>query len=214
MKNYCVYEHVFPNGKKYIGITCDIGQRWREGRGYETQPKMNRAINKYGRENIEHNIIVDRLSKEQAEKLEKYLIAELKTFSDGYNATVGGDTVGGYYLDEYIMAMLRYAKRKYDKNQIYPIKFVDATIGMPELIEKGKKDKGFADFFNEASRAVTIKHGKYSTTKNDDVLDFFFHMREYFILSEKIHRGEDISNWKEKTVWEHNRDALEGVLRW
>ena len=47
-KNYCVYEHIFPNGKKYIGISCDAEKRWRNGKGYETQPKIARAINKYG----------------------------------------------------------------------------------------------------------------------------------------------------------------------
>lgn len=55
MKNsYCVYCHTFPNGKRYVGISSDCEKRWRNGKGYETQPKMNRAIQKYGWENIKH----------------------------------------------------------------------------------------------------------------------------------------------------------------
>ena len=44
--NYKVYMHLNKiNNKKYIGLTkqkCE--ERWREGRGYKTQPKFFRAI--------------------------------------------------------------------------------------------------------------------------------------------------------------------------
>lgn len=74
MKTYSVYEHVFPNGKRYIGITCEPKKRWNGGHGYDTQPKMKRAIQCYGWDNIEHNIICEGMPKEQAERLEMYLI--------------------------------------------------------------------------------------------------------------------------------------------
>lgn len=92
-KSYCVYEHVFPNGKRYIGITCDVEKRWRNGKGYETQGKIANAIRCYGWENVKHNIIIDGISKEQAEKLERYLIAELDTIVNGYNTTIGGENI-------------------------------------------------------------------------------------------------------------------------
>lgn len=38
MGDYTVYMHVFPNGKKYVGITSqDVSRRWRDGKGYEGQ---------------------------------------------------------------------------------------------------------------------------------------------------------------------------------
>ena len=197
-KNYCVYEHISPNGKKYIGISCDAEKRWRNGKGYETQPKIARAINKYGWENVTHNIIIDGISKEQAETLERYLIAELKTIDHGYNTSTGGDCIVAYYLNDYTLAMLNYAKKNYEPNYICPVLFnAGEKIGMPEIIAEGKTDKGIADFFNEATRAVTMKHRKYSATDESDVIAYFFHMREYYLLSLDIKRGVDVSQWKE-----------------
>lgn len=198
-KNYCVYEHIFPNGKKYIGISCNAEKRWRNGKGYETQPKIARAINKYGWENVTHNIIVDGISKEQAETIERYLIAELKTIDLGYNTSTGGDCIVAYYLNDYTLAMLNYAQKNYEPNYICPVSFNDGEeIGMPEIIAKGKTDKEIADFFNEATRAVTMKHRKYSTTSKDDVFAYFFHMREYYLLALDMKLGVDVSQWKEK----------------
>jgi len=199
-KSYCVYEHIFPNGKKYIGISCDVEKRWRNGKGYETQPKIARAINKYGWENVTHNIIIDGISKEQAETLERYLIAELKTIDQGYNTSTGGACIVAYYLNDYTLAMLNYAQKYYEPNHIYPVLFNGGEkMGMPEIIAEGKTDKEIAEFFNEATRAVTMKHRKYSATSADDVFAYFFHMREYYLLSLAIKNGIDVSHWNENS---------------
>ena len=35
LKKYSVYVHTFPNGKKYVGVTClPVNARWSNGRGY------------------------------------------------------------------------------------------------------------------------------------------------------------------------------------
>ena len=48
MDTYKVYEHVFPNGKKYIGITCrSLKERFKNGRGYCHNSHMANAIKKY-----------------------------------------------------------------------------------------------------------------------------------------------------------------------
>lgn len=47
--NYKVYMHIFPNGKKYIGITSQsLKDRFDGGYGYQT-PIMRNAIRKYGK---------------------------------------------------------------------------------------------------------------------------------------------------------------------
>ena len=52
MGEYTVYMHVFPNGKKYVGITSqDVSRRWRDGEGYEGQVVYG-AILKYGWNNV------------------------------------------------------------------------------------------------------------------------------------------------------------------
>lgn len=69
--NYSVYMHIFPNGKRYIGITSnEVNRRWEKGSGYKKQAKMKNAINKYGWENIEHIVLLCNLSKEEACKKE------------------------------------------------------------------------------------------------------------------------------------------------
>ena len=196
-REYSDYCHTFPNGKRYVGISSDGENRWRNGKGYETQPKMDRAIQKYGWENIKHDIVLSGISKEQANELEKYLIAELNTIQNGYNVTIGGDTVNGCYLNSYVLAMIQYSKRVNYK--ICPVIFDDGTeISMPEYAEMAKYEKGFAEWVNEAERAITLKHRKYSTTDETEVTSFWFHFREYFMLHLMVQRGEDCSNWAER----------------
>ena len=70
MNNYKVYIHKFPNGKAYIGITRQEPKiRWGGGNGYVRNEYMHRAIKKYGWENIEHIILFDGLSEEDANHL-------------------------------------------------------------------------------------------------------------------------------------------------
>lgn len=197
MNLFCVYEHVFPNGKRYIGISSNAEKRWRKfGTGYETQPKVARAIKKYGWDNIEHNIIVDGVTKGQAETLERYLIAELHTIDNGYNVAIGGENIKGYYLDEYILSMIRYAEKRFPF-AVAPIMFTDGKISIVDVVAAGKTEKGRAEWANEASRAVIHKHRKYSTTDEDDVLCFWWHMREYYLLSIKMEMGQDVTSWEE-----------------
>ena len=92
-KKYIVYMHIVPNGKKYIGITCNnINKRWRKGKGYWSNEYFTNAINKYGWDNIQHLILFDNLSKKEAECKEKELINFHKTYKReyGYNIEKGG----------------------------------------------------------------------------------------------------------------------------
>ena len=91
---YIIYEHLFPNGKKYIGITCrEPKKRWKGGLyGYAHNQYMQNAIKKYGWKNIEHKILQTNLTKEEAENEEIRLI-ELYKLTDrryGYNLEKGG----------------------------------------------------------------------------------------------------------------------------
>lgn len=101
MRDYYVYKHTFPNGKVYIGITCQKPKaRWANGNGYlqvmkngkYRQPLMARAVIKYGWDNILHEILFSGLTKEEAETKEQELIAEYKSNNRdyGYNIANGG----------------------------------------------------------------------------------------------------------------------------
>lgn len=95
MKNsYCVYMHITPCGKKYIGITGKKPEyRWNNGKGYFNNKHFYNAIIKYGWDNIQHIIIADNLCKEDACMMEIDLIKEHETNNPlkGYNNSTGGE---------------------------------------------------------------------------------------------------------------------------
>lgn len=94
--NYCVYKHTCPNGKIYIGITSTSPEkRWQYGKGYKTQI-FYRAIQKYGWDNILHEVLYYGLTKKEAEEKEVELIAHYKSNQKeyGYNINNGGSSVG------------------------------------------------------------------------------------------------------------------------
>ena len=93
---YTVYQHKNKiNGKVYIGITSQkLEQRWgSQGCNYKSSPHFYSAIQKYGWDNFEHNILFTDLTKEQACLKEQELIKEYNSMNRefGYNSTSGGD---------------------------------------------------------------------------------------------------------------------------
>lgn len=109
MKKYIVYMHIFPNNKKYIGITCKKpNTRWENGAGYNKihQPVIYNAIQKYGWENVEHKILYTNLTFQEACQKEIELIALYKTNCKkygndyGYNMTDGGDGTRGHIVNQ------------------------------------------------------------------------------------------------------------------
>lgn len=96
-ENYKVYKHIFPNNKIYIGITKQkLNRRWANGKGYKLCPLINKAIQKYGWDNIKHEILFIGLSKKEAEEKEIQLIKQFKSNNPkyGYNIENGGNTCG------------------------------------------------------------------------------------------------------------------------
>ena len=92
---YTLYKHTTPSGKVYIGITSkNPERRWRkDGAGYKSSPHFYAAIQKYGWENIKHEILLEGLSKEGAAAKEKEMIKFYNSTDRncGYNQTYGGD---------------------------------------------------------------------------------------------------------------------------
>lgn len=84
----------------YIGMTFKIPEkRWgRNGIRYKSNGHFWNAINKYGWNNFNHDIVTSELSKEEAESLEKELIAKYNSANNkfGYNIALGGNHVGKF----------------------------------------------------------------------------------------------------------------------
>lgn len=96
-KKYIVYKHTSPSNKVYIGITRqEPSKRWENGRGYRECPAFWCAIQKYGWENINHEILCEGLSKEEAETEEIRLIKFFRITDAryGYNIENGGNCFG------------------------------------------------------------------------------------------------------------------------
>lgn len=123
-KNYCVYIHISPSGKKYIGQTkLKPEERWgKDGAGYLRkykgsdkyhQPAFAQAILKYGWDNFEHEIIASNLTKNKADNLEKLLIKKLDTTNPkyGYNIKEGGSN--GRHSEETKQKLSEFNKGKH-----------------------------------------------------------------------------------------------------
>lgn len=113
MNSYCVYKHTTPSGKVYIGITCqNVEKRWKNGKGYELCTAFWRAIQKYGWDNIKHEIVRFELTKEEACAEERRLIAFYDSSNPlhGYNLTSGGEH---YEHSDDVRARLRDSHLRY-----------------------------------------------------------------------------------------------------
>lgn len=102
---WTVYVHIVPKeirslpdrndyfDKYYVGITSkSTTRRWGlHGQGYKNQA-FGYAIEKYGWENIQHEIIAEHLTKDEACELEDQLIIKLGSYKGGhgYNREKGG----------------------------------------------------------------------------------------------------------------------------
>ena len=93
-RKYVVYKHTNKvNGKVYIGITYDINKRWKcDGCAYKQNKHFWNAIQKYGWDGFEHEIVYSDLSHEDACAIEMMLISELNATNpkNGYNKSPGG----------------------------------------------------------------------------------------------------------------------------
>ena len=94
-RTHCVYAHVNKrNGKIYFGITkCYPKNRWGAGSGYYKCSKFYPAIKKYGWDNIEHIILFDGLTKQEAceKEIELIKLYDSTNRQKGYNIGTGGE---------------------------------------------------------------------------------------------------------------------------
>ena len=99
-KKWCVYVHISPSNKYYVGVTSNKPDvRWRNGNGYDYNAYFTRAIKKYGWNNFQHEIVANNLTEIEAKNFEKLLIKKLKSNARefGYNLTDGGDGASGVH---------------------------------------------------------------------------------------------------------------------
>lgn len=90
-----VYVHTNKtNKKRYVGITsqANLKRRSKNGKAYKGCPYFYRAIEKYGWDNFDHEVLVSNLTETEAKEMERFYIELFRTTNlmFGYNIDSGG----------------------------------------------------------------------------------------------------------------------------
>ena len=172
---YIIYKHTNKiNGKSYIGLTQqNPRKRFKHGTGYpkRDQPLFHKAIEKYGWENFETEIIEANIkTRELANEREIYWIAFYHTWiydpkCNGYNALPGGNSNPGHsQTDETklkISQKLKGIKRSAETRQ----KMSEAKAGR-KLSEETKQKLKAANIGKRTKPVICIETGeKFKSVK-------------------------------------------------
>lgn len=93
-KSYTVYRHITPDGKSYIGCTSKtIYERWQFG--YRHSPKFNAMVKRYGWRGMQHEVLAENLSEDDAYFVEQAMIKKYQSTNPtfGYNTSKEGKAV-------------------------------------------------------------------------------------------------------------------------
>src|ERR1035437_10360416 len=88
-----IYKLTAPNGKCYIGQSCNIHKRFLQYKGLycKQQPKLYKSLNKYGWENFTKEIL-EYIPAELKDEYEQHYIAIFRCCETGLNLDPGGST--------------------------------------------------------------------------------------------------------------------------
>ena len=191
--NYCVYVHVSPSDKHYVGQTkLNFWHRWgADGKGYKKdQPYFHNAINKYGWDNFEHVILKENLTKEEADYWEKYYIQlwDCTNKSKGYNLTNGGDGGNGAKRSEETKEKLRQKRLRTKLSEETKRKIGAASKG--HYISKEARKK-----IGDAHRGE--KNHNYGKTHSEDTIKKISEARKRYLANIK---NTKTSNEVEKEI--------------
>ncbi len=210
------------NGKQYVGQSIDIDKRikqhFRDLKAGRDSSHMQRAYNLYGKEAFAADIIeycdIDKL-----DDREIYWIAELDTFENGYNLTLGGVGTRGHTISEETREKFRNRPRHRGKDsplyvtslkdRLSPEKYAEAVKHLSESLRKvhprGKpvtclNDKRTFGCAREASEFYNITIGEITRLCRNGVGRTFIKDENgypyVFVLAEKFKEmsDEDIAN--------------------
>ena len=219
---YCVYIHTNKvNGKMYVGQTCRKPKdRWQNGNGYKGCICFYNAIQKYGWDNFEHEIIASNLTKEEANNFEQILIKKIKTQSKeyGYNICDGGqvhNTMQGRTLSVEHRKKISESKIG-EKNPMYGVRLCGEKNGMYGKHHSEEEKQRLREMFSgvngpsygkkmseEIKNKISMaKKGKYSGENNP-----FYGKRHTEDAKEKIRNAAINRNDNKKPVVQLDDDG-------
>lgn len=161
---YCVYRYTnTKNGKVYIGQTSKtLAERAQaNGRNYKECRKFYAAIQKYGWDSFEPDILADDLTLDEANRLETFYINFFDSTNDlnGYNIAFGGDNKE--FSEESKLIISKKAKERYinpENNPMYGKKHSELSIHKMRDAKLGDKNPMFGTKWNDTQKN-TVRHG-------------------------------------------------------
>lgn len=103
---YKIYKHTLPDGRAYIGMTSadKVYKRWQYGSGYASNKPFYQQILLIGWNNIQHEVLEEVETKEEARELELYYIELFETYlpEKGFN-TGGKDIIADRNKEKYVV---------------------------------------------------------------------------------------------------------------
>ena len=179
--HYTVYRLTNPEGKIYIGCTGQtVEERWRKGWHYSCKTRIFKAIREFGWENFEKKILCEKLTREGAEKLEKWFIAYYDSANPekGYNRALGG--LGkGFRLSEATKEVCSRSKKQlYKEDPGYRARVSEGVLKAYE---------------NDPGYRVRVSEGIMKAYDNNPVLAGRISAARKMYLAQNPERREEIS---------------------
>lgn len=143
---------------------------------------MTKAIEKYGWDNIQHNVIANNLTRNEAQSKERELIEQFDSIRNGYNNHPGG-TAGTTYYCKHVSKMLHAMKNQFEERFPYSEykKFADR---MYELSD----DEGWAYQVNLLDYVIRTEIDGYKFEMQNE--PFFEAQAWYYYISNWVLRPE------------------------
>lgn len=170
-----VYRYTFPNGKVYIGKTCQKmseRQKSKEYAGYKGCTAVYNAIKKYGAENITTNILFyGFMDEKKCSECEKEMIARHRSnqIEYGYNLTDGGDGRCGCHPSEETRKKMSEAERG-EKNHNYGKHLSEETRRKMSKARRGEKNQMYGKHHSEETRKKLSEAKKGKPAHNRKVV--------------------------------------------
>ena len=150
--HYTVYKLTGPTGRIYIGQTGEKPEvRW--GKGYQRNSPMGRATREYGMEAFKKEILCEKLTREGADKLEKWFVEYYDSTDPekGYNSFTGGARLNAKMNEASKERLILYHSQPANakKNQSAIKRTYEARPELRELVRQQMKKRS-ADGLNRA----------------------------------------------------------------
>lgn len=181
-----VYIATFPNGKVYVGATT-IGLTTRKAAHLRAarigvKNKFYNAVRKYGSESIVWSVHSEHSNTEDMFATEQYLIETLRSQSEGYNTTIGGEGNPGRIRSDEERSIISAAQRKRFECKIQ--RGISRDQMVKWVANNPEKSKSYAEKRAEAVRSDAVR-AKISQSLRQRIVD---HPEERVRLSNQAKR--------------------------